>query len=185
MQCRQVLAADFTCVIKHLCENSMSKMCAGGKVLHSVKNLFHFSRIWTDLRWPRQFYNRTRLCIKFTIIYVPIDFAHISVCWILIGKQTKIERIHTLCWWGKVREGNHLEGLGVGGRIILKYLLKKHSKAWIGLIWLRIWISGILCEHGNEAWGAMNCWAVFYWRKKSINFSILPYKTSLPPRTAV
>ena len=149
------------------------------------QEMFHFSRIWTDVRWPRQFYNRTRLCRKFTIIYVQIDFAHISICWILVGKQTKIGRIHGVCWWGKVREGNHLEGLGVGGRIILKYLLMKQSKAWIELIWLRIGISDILFEHCNGAWGAINCWAVFDWRKKPINFSILPYKTSPPPHTAL
>jgi len=50
-----------------------------------------------------------------------------------------------------------LEDLGVDGRIILKYLLMKQSEAWIGLIWLRIRISGILCEHGNETCGEVKC----------------------------
>jgi hypothetical protein len=33
--------------------------------------------------------------------------------------------VHTVFWWGDVREGDHLEGPGVNGRIILKWILKK------------------------------------------------------------
>jgi hypothetical protein len=35
-------------------------------------------------------------------------------------------------WWGNMREGNHLEDPGVGGRIILKCY-------WTGHTSLRIW----------------------------------------------
>ena len=48
---------------------------------------------------------------------------------------------------GKPEETDHLEDVGVDGRIILKGILKKSfARAWIGLLWLRIGTSGgLLC----------------------------------------
>jgi len=40
-----------------------------------------------------------------------------------------------LGWGGNLRERNHLEDLGVDGRIILKYIFKKcYGEAWTGFI---------------------------------------------------
>jgi hypothetical protein len=42
-------------------------------------------------------------------------------------------------WWGNLREREHLEGPGVGVRIILRWIFGKWGMgAWTGLIWLRI-----------------------------------------------
>jgi len=47
--------------------------------------------------------------------------------------------VHTVFWWGNLREGDHLEDTGADGRIILKLIFKKWDMgAWTGLTWLRI-----------------------------------------------
>jgi hypothetical protein len=52
--------------------------------------------------------------------------------------------MHTGFWWGNLREDDHLEDLGIDGRIILKWVFKKWMGAWTGLIWLRIGTGGRL-----------------------------------------
>jgi hypothetical protein len=34
-------------------------------------------------------------------------------------------KVNTGFWWGNLREGDHLEDLGVDGRIILKWIFKE------------------------------------------------------------
>ena len=47
--------------------------------------------------------------------------------------------VSTRISWRELREREHLEGIGVNGKIILKYTFKRWDKeAWIGLLWLRV-----------------------------------------------
>jgi hypothetical protein len=48
-----------------------------------------------------------------------------------------IEDVHTGFWWTNPWEREHLQGLGVDGRIILKFIFKKWyggSMDWIDLL---------------------------------------------------
>ena len=46
--------------------------------------------------------------------------------------------VHTKFLWGNLREGVHLEDVGVDGRVISNWLFKKMDVGeWTGLIWLR------------------------------------------------
>ena len=43
--------------------------------------------------------------------------------------------MHTGFWWGNQTERDHLEDLGIDGKIILKWILKKWDVgAWTGLL---------------------------------------------------
>jgi hypothetical protein len=51
--------------------------------------------------------------------------------------------VHTGFWWGDLREKDHLQDLGVDGRLILKWTFKKwYREAWTGLIWFKIGTGG-------------------------------------------
>ena len=45
----------------------------------------------------------------------------------LTGHVTRMgrEEVHEGCWWGNMRESDHLEELGGNGRMILKRISKK------------------------------------------------------------
>jgi hypothetical protein len=45
----------------------------------------------------------------------------------------------------------HLVDLGIGERIILKWVsIKLGGRMWTGFMWLRIWTSNCSCEHGDK-----------------------------------
>ena len=51
--------------------------------------------------------------------------------------------VHTRFWWGNLRERHNLEDLGIDGRIILRWFLRKWNVGvWTGSSWLRIGTGG-------------------------------------------
>ena len=54
-------------------------------------------------------------------------------------------------WLGNVKERDHLEYLGIDGKIILKCMLQNQDKTTCsGLFWIRILQLSTCCAHGNE-----------------------------------
>jgi len=50
---------------------------------------------------------------------------------------------YTGFWWGNLRERDHLGDLGVDGRIILRWILRKWDVGvWTGSSWLRVGTGG-------------------------------------------
>jgi hypothetical protein len=55
-----------------------------------------------------------------------------------------------------LKEIDHLEDLGIVGKIILGSILEKYgAKLWIGFVCLRIGSMAGSCEHGNESSGSI------------------------------
>jgi len=51
--------------------------------------------------------------------------------------------VYTGFCWGNVRVRNHLQDLGIDGRIILRWVFRKWDvRIWTGLSWLRIGTGG-------------------------------------------
>jgi hypothetical protein len=51
--------------------------------------------------------------------------------------------VHVMFWLGVLKERDHLEGPGVGGKTILKLIFNKwHRETWTGMIWFRVGTSG-------------------------------------------
>jgi hypothetical protein len=58
--------------------------------------------------------------------------------------------VHTRLWWGDLKKGGHLGDQDVGGKIIIKWILKRCEGAWTGLRWLRIEASGGIFKYATE-----------------------------------
>jgi len=64
--------------------------------------------------------------------------------------------MHIIFWLENLREGEHLEGLSVDGKIILQWILGKEGvNVWTGCIWIRIGTSGRLLQTCNEPMGSI------------------------------
>jgi hypothetical protein len=64
--------------------------------------------------------------------------------------------MYTLFWLQNLKGRDHLEVLGVDGKIILEWIVGKcGGKMWSGCIWLRTGTSGEFSEHGNEPSGSI------------------------------
>ena len=57
-----------------------------------------------------------------------------------------------------LKERSHLEDLGIDGRRILKWILKKENgSVWTELMWLRTGTMAGCFENGNESVGSIKC----------------------------
>jgi hypothetical protein len=56
------------------------------------------------------------------------------------------EKCRQVSWWENLKEREHLDDLGVDGRILKCISEKQDGKAWTGLIWLRTGTSGRFTE---------------------------------------
>jgi hypothetical protein len=75
--------------------------------------------------------------------------------------QMRQSRLHIEYWWESQKEGDHCEDKDIGGWTILKLSLERQVEmVCIGLIWLRIGISGGLLRTRNEPSGSMKCWDI-------------------------
>jgi len=57
--------------------------------------------------------------------------------------------VYTECWWGNLRQRDHLEDLGVDGMIVLRWIHRKCDVGlWTESIWLRIYArhAGTCCH---------------------------------------
>jgi len=75
-----------------------------------------------------------------------------------LGKTAKAR----IALMGKPEDNLHLEDLGIDGRMLLKWNLKKdYGLAWKGLTWLRIRTIGASCEQGNEHVEFCKMWRIY------------------------
>ena len=69
-----------------------------------------------------------------------------------------VAEAYTGFWWGNIRGTDHLEDLGVGGRIILKWIFRKWDVGVrTGSSWLMIGTGASTCECVNEPSDSIKC----------------------------
>jgi len=69
---------------------------------------------------------------------------YIIVCFIAGRWAGHVARMgYTGCWWGNLKEKDHLGGPGVDGRLVLRWIFKWDVGMWTGSIWLGIGTGGV------------------------------------------
>ena len=91
--------------------------------------------------------------------------------WTALWYVRETVKVHTEICWADLRERDHLEHVGLNGRIILKWIFKKwDGELWALLIWLRVGQEAGYCECGNELSGSIKCGEFLDWLRP-VNFS--------------
>jgi hypothetical protein len=68
-----------------------------------------------------------------------------GVMWVGGDRWHLWERREIHAQWGSPKERDSLKDMGVGGRTMIQYVLKKlYGRKWYGMLWLRIRTSGRL-----------------------------------------
>ena len=86
-------------------------------------------------------------------------------------KKNKIDRacgmhggedVHTVCWWGNLKESKHLEDLGVDGWVTVKFIFKiSVGRVFTELIWFST--SGRFLCMWQSTFGFYKMWEFCDW----------------------
>jgi len=96
------------------------------------------------LRGTRQYENGENYIMRSLMVCThTVLIKSIRMWW--AGHVARVGRVemYTGFWWGNLKERAHLEEPGVGGRIILRWILRKWVvRSWTGSLWLRVGTGG-------------------------------------------
>ena len=105
-------------------------------------------------------HKNTKLCEKswkhihffYSSQFYPINF-HLFIVNIFFTLD-----VHTWFQWENLRERDHLQDLGIYGKIMINRIFNKLTRVlWTGLIWLKIRTSSRLLWTRNELSGSVKC----------------------------
>jgi len=103
-----------------------------------LRRIFGPKRDWVTQNWRKRYNDKLNDLYSSSNIVQVIKSRRMRSA----GHVASIKENRSVCrvWWGNLRERDHLEDPGVGGRIILRSIFRKWNVGvWTGSIWLRVW----------------------------------------------